>query len=422
MFKLIDWIADNIDKDSMLSNVLIPFLNVLAIAILSLVVLIVLNLVTSLLKKSKSKFISKVSDLAMSNRFPTKFSLFAIVLIISKCANRFPGIADFIVDTCFFLSIIIMMVVISSIIDIANAYYMTKMISKKRPIKGPLQIARIVIFFVLGLIMIAKLINQNPIVLISGIGAFTAILSIVFKDALLGLVASIQLTSDGLLRIGDFISLPKEGIEGTVMDISLMSVRIHAFDNTICTVPTYTILSSTFRNWYEIERNKNRQIKLIVWIDSNSIKALNQAQSKATTKKFPEIELSNIPNAVDPTNLYMLRMYLHETLKNIPGIRKDSPIICSTSAMSKSEGSGIPLEIICYTSNIEYNAFCQTTSLIYEMVISKAKDFDLVIYQKQILLSLEAHRGAYIISEHYFQESNNAKHRAQAKPKIERIK
>ncbi len=382
MFKLIDWIADNINKDSMLSNVLIPFLNVLAIAILSLVVLIVLNLVTSLLKKSKSKFISKVSDLAMSNRFPTKFSLFAIVLIISKCANRFPGIADFIVDTCFFLSIIIMMVVISSIIDIANAYYMTKMISKKRPIKGPLQIARIVIFFVLGLIMIAKLINQNPIVLISGIGAFTAILSIVFKDALLGLVASIQLTSDGLLRIGDFISLPKEGIEGTVMDISLMSVRIHAFDNTICTVPAYTILSSTFRNWYEIERNKNRQIKLIVWIDSNSIKALNQAQSKATTKKFPEIELSNIPNAVDPTNLYMLRMYLHETLKNIPGIRKDSPIICSTSAMSKSEGSGIPLEIICYTSNIEYNAFCQTTSLIYEMVISKAKDFDLVIYQK----------------------------------------
>ncbi|HOO48920.1 MAG TPA: mechanosensitive ion channel [Saccharofermentans sp.] len=382
MFKLIDWIADNIDKDSMLSNVLIPFLNVLAIAILSLVVLIVLNLVTSLLKKSKSKFISKVSDLAMSNRFPTKFSLFAIVLIISKCANRFPGIADFIVDTCFFLSIIIMMVVISSIIDIANAYYMTKMISKKRPIKGPLQIARIVIFFVLGLIMIAKLINQNPIVLISGIGAFTAILSIVFKDALLGLVASIQLTSDGLLRIGDFISLPKEGIEGTVMDISLMSVRIHAFDNTICTVPAYTILSSTFRNWYEIERNKNRQIKLIVWIDSNSIKALNQAQSKATTKKFPEIELSNIPNAVDPTNLYMLRMYLHETLKNIPGIRKDSPIICSTSAMSKSEGIGIPLEIICYTSNIEYNAFCQTTSLIYEMVISKAKDFDLVIYQK----------------------------------------
>ena len=382
MFKLIDWIADNIDKDSMLSNVLIPFLNVLAIAILSLVVLIVLNLVTSLLKKSKSKFISKVSDLAMSNRFPTKFSLFAIVLIISKCANRFPGIADFIVDTCFFLSIIIMMVVISSIINIANAYYMTKMISKKRPIKGPLQIARIVIFFVLGLIMIAKLINQNPIVLISGIGAFTAILSIVFKDALLGLVASIQLTSDGLLRIGDFISLPKEGIEGTVMDISLMSVRIHAFDNTICTVPAYTILSSTFRNWYEIERNKNRQIKLIVWIDSNSIKALNQAQSKATTKKFPEIELSNIPNAVDPTNLYMLRMYLHETLKNIPGIRKDSPIICSTSAMSKSEGSGIPLEIICYTSNIEYNAFCQTTSLIYEMVISKAKDFDLVIYQK----------------------------------------
>ncbi len=382
MFKLIDWIADNIDKDSMLSNVLIPFLNVLAIAILSLVILIVLNLVTSLLKKSKSKFISKVSDLAMSNRFPTKFSLFAIVLIISKCANRFPGIADFIVDTCFFLSIIIMMVVISSIIDIANAYYMTKMISKKRPIKGPLQIARIVIFFVLGLIMIAKLINQNPIVLISGIGAFTAILSIVFKDALLGLVASIQLTSDGLLRIGDFISLPKEGIEGTVMDISLMSVRIHAFDNTICTVPAYTILSSTFRNWYEIERNKNRQIKLIVWINSNSIKALNQAQSKATTKKFPEIELSNIPNAVDPTNLYMLRMYLHETLKNIPGIRKDSPIICSTSAMSKSEGSGIPLEIICYTSNIEYNAFCQTTSLIYEMVISKAKDFDLVIYQK----------------------------------------
>ena len=382
MFKLIDWIADNIDKDSMLSNVLIPFLNVLAIAILSLVVLIVLNLVTSLLKKSKPKFISKVSDLAMSNRFPTKFSLFAIVLIISKCANRFPGIADFIVDTCFFLSIIIMMVVISSIIDIANAYYMTKMISKKRPIKGPLQIARIVIFFVLGLIMIAKLINQNPIVLISGIGAFTAILSIVFKDALLGLVASIQLTSDGLLRIGDFISLPKEGIEGTVMDISLMSVRIHAFDNTICTVPAYTILSSTFRNWYEIERNKNRQIKLIVWINSNSIKALNQAQSKATTKKFPEIELSNIPNAVDPTNLYMLRMYLHETLKNIPGIRKDSPIICSTSAMSKSEGSGIPLEIICYTSNIEYNAFCQTTSLIYEMVISKAKDFDLVIYQK----------------------------------------
>jgi len=249
-----------------------------------------------------------------------------------------------------------LMVLACGIIDIINALYQAKDISKRRPIKGVLSVVKVAVCILFGIILISSLLNQNPVVLISGVGAFTAVLSIVFKDALAGLVAGIQITSEHMFEIGDWISIPALGVEGEVKDIALISVKIQGFDNIMHTLPASTFMSTSSKNWHKTIRNKMRQVKYQITIDPDTIKMDG-----------------------DETNLTLWRHSVLEKIKADPHYKSGFATQCRTQG--SSSGYGIPVEIFFTVDIADYDAYCEYTSAFGSNVTASLKDFGLKHYK-----------------------------------------
>src|SRR5690606_4757017 len=149
--------------------------------------------------------------------------------------------------------------------------YSTFEISKVRPIKGYIQVVKIFIYIIGAIVIIANLMGESPLILLSGIGALSAVLMLVFKDSLLGLVAGIQLTTNDMIRVGDWIEMPKYGANGDVIDISLNTVKVQNFDKTITMIPSYALISDSFINWRGMQSAGGRRIKRSLYIDASSI-------------------------------------------------------------------------------------------------------------------------------------------------------
>ena len=181
--------------------------------------------------------------------------------VFKKLSNMVPGIIVYILAPTFSNAsiqkaiqlsastyvLVVAMFVISSILDSINDIYRTFPISKVRPIKGLLQVVKIAIFIIMGIVVVANLMDKDPIILLSSIGALTAVFSFVFKDSILGLVAGIQLTSNNMLQIGDWIEMPKYGADGDVIDVTLNTVKVQNFDKTIVTIPAYALVSDSLK-------------------------------------------------------------------------------------------------------------------------------------------------------------------------------
>jgi len=245
-------------KSAILSAVIYLVLS----AVLAFIIFVAVSAIAGAQEKhSRSQAIKKIAGFSIKRKMPYKSFVFAFFFFLSYFGEHFRSSKALVDKVSLFGMIVTLMIIVASAIDIASDFYATKRIAKRRPLKGPLQILKSLILFVFGIVMLAILIGQSPLVLISGIGTFTAILSIVFKDALLGLVVGIQITSENLLQIGDWISIPSAGVEGTVTDIALISVKVTSFDNTVTTVPAYTFLSTPFKNWHKTINEHKRQDK-----------------------------------------------------------------------------------------------------------------------------------------------------------------
>ena len=151
--------------------------------------------------------------------------------------------------------------VLSAVIDAANDIYMTFPVSKARPIKGFLQIIKIVVYIIMGVLVISVILDKSPWILLSSIGALTAITTLVFKDSIMGFVAGVQLTTNDMLRIGDWIEMPKYGADGDVIEITLNTVKVRNWDKTITTIPAYALVSDSFKNWRGMHETGGRRIK-----------------------------------------------------------------------------------------------------------------------------------------------------------------
>ena len=318
---------------------------------------IVSGIVSTMHNKSKSDAVQLISGFVIIRKLPKKFSVFFFFFLISYFTDNLPSLSWLIGRISVLGMIICTIIIIGSAIDVINDFYSTKAISKKRPIKGPLQVVKIVIDLLFGIIMISILMGQNPMILISGIGAFTAIISIVFKDALLGLVAGVQITSENLLQIGDWISIPSLGVEGSVTDIALISVKVTAFDNTVYTVPAYTFLSTPFKNWHSVIENKTRQGHIMIAVDANSV-------------KFSKEGL---------TNLTDYRTDLLDALKASGQVKEDFTL--QIKSQGTLNGCGIPLDIYFTTDIADYEDYWEFVTQIYESAIASLDKYGLKPYQ-----------------------------------------
>jgi len=268
---------------------------------------------------------------------------------------------------------------------------------KRLPLRGIFQSIKLIGATVAIIFAIALLIGKSPVILFSGLGAMTAILLLVFKDPLLGLVAGIQLSANRMLSVGDWLEMPKYGADGDVIDINLTTVKVQNWDKTITTIPTYALISDSFKNWRGMSESGGRRIKRAIYIDMTSvhfladddINRLRKAQllSQYIENKLAEIAAYNAEHNVDPssaangrrlTNLGTLRAYLEAYLKTNPKIHQ--AMTCMVRQLHPG-ADGIPLEIYAFTNTTAWVAYENIQADIFDHIFAVLPEFGLRIYQ-----------------------------------------
>ena len=359
---------------------------VVLIAICGLAAFIV-KLVLSLLfgvitKKGHHATVRNTAKAAKTRKVQNK----AAFLIFFYGTQAFsPGMfsAEKIISTIsYYAMLFIVVVLIATAVDVFGDVYALFPIAKKRSIKGILQVVKIFVYIVFTIIAISIILGQNPLVLISGVSAFAAILAIVFKDPLLGLVAGVQITADDLLRIGDWVTIPSMDVEGSITDISLISVRVTEFDNTVSVVPAYSFLSTPFTNFRQAISGEKRQFKGMLNIDTTSVRSLTAREASIMISRHKELadKFSDEDDLGGITNLSLYRAYLTECFKASGHIRDEYSCLVSTGS---SEGRGIPVKLLFTTDIGDFNTFVEFSSQVYEQSFAAMPDFELNAFQER---------------------------------------
>ncbi len=287
--------------------------------------------------------------------------------------------------------------VISSFLNAIDDYYRTFSISKVRPIKGLLQVLKVSVYILTGIIVIAIIVEKSPLLLLSGIGALTAIFTLVFKDSLLGFVAGVQLSTNDMLRIGDWIEMPKYGADGDVIDISLNTVKVQNWDKTIVTIPAYALISDSFKNWRGMENSGGRRVKRAINIDTSSIKFCTaemiekykkiQYLKEYIEEKQKEIDRYNKENNVISdslvngrhlTNIGTFRAYITGYLKNNPKIHKGLTYMVRQLPPTET---GLPLEIYAFVNDVRWVYYESIVADIFDHILAVVTEFDLRVFQ-----------------------------------------
>lgn len=319
-------------------------------------------------------------------------------IIIYNSASLF-GDAMFLIQRLaltyiFVVSIFVLNSILDSINDIYSKFAKK---SKAKPIKGFLQVIKITSNILIGVVIVANLIGESPIILLSGVGALTAVLSLVFKDSILGFVAGIQLASNDMLRIGDWVEMPKYGADGDVIDISLNIVKVQNWDKTIVTIPTYALISDSFKNWRGMVDAGGRRIKRSIYIDMTSIKFCTDEMIEKYKKihylrdyisyKEAEINEYNLTHNINPesvvngrrlTNIGTFRAYIANYLKNHPQIHQG---LIQMVRQLPPEEKGLPLEIYVFTNDTRWTSYEGIQADIFDHILAVAGEFDLRVFQ-----------------------------------------
>ncbi len=270
--------------------------------------------------------------------------------------------------------------------------------ARARPIKGYLQVAKLVTYGLAGILIVATLFNRDPLLLLSGLGAMTAVLMLVFKDTLLSLVASVQLSTHDMLRVGDWIEMPQLNADGFAIDISLHTVKVQNWDKTITTIPTWRLISESYKNWRGMFESGGRRIKRAMYLDQTSVRFLAPEERQRLhrfalidsylDRKQAELEEFNaklIAEGKDPvntrrvTNIGTFRAYVQAYLQQHPRIHKDMTLLVR---QLQPGPTGLPLEIYCFTSTTAWAEYEGIQADIFDHLYAILPEFGLRVFQQ----------------------------------------
>jgi len=287
--------------------------------------------------------------------------------------------------------------IISTLLNAANDIYQTTEYSHDRSIRGYIQLVKILVFFLSAILVISIILEKDPTVLIAGLGAMAAVLLLVFKDTILGFVASIQLSGNDMLKIGDWIEMPGHQADGTVIDITLNTVKVQNWDRTITTIPTYALVSESFNNWKGMEESGGRRIKRAIYIDVTTIRFCDAEMMNKLARfelirdyvlqKEKEIMQHNRQKNISDddlisgrrqTNVGIFRKYLENYLRNNPLIRQDMTFIIRQLQPSDK---GLPIEIYVFSKETAWVNYENQQSDIFDHVFAVVPEFDLKVFQ-----------------------------------------
>lgn len=283
-------------------------------------------------------------------------------------------------------------------------------VASQLPLKGIFQGVKLIGAILVGILMISLLIGQSPAILISGLGAMAAVLMLVFKDPILGLVAGIQLSANNMLKLDDWLEMPKYGADGAVIDIGLTTVKVRNWDNTITTIPTWSLVSDSFKNWSGMSASGGRRIKRNISIDVTSIHFLDEDEQQHLykarllksylTTRHQEINEWNqqldapesVLNHRRMTNIGTFRAYLSEYLRNHPCIHQE---MTSMVRQLAPDDHGLPIEIYAFTNTVVWLEYENIQADIFDHIFAVAGEFGLRIHQSPTGNDIRALSGVF---------------------------
>lgn len=279
---------------------------------------------------------------------------------------------------CAVYIVFVLLLAINGFILVFLDMYNMRQVNKNRPIKGFMQVLQVLLFFIGGIVIIAILIGKSPASLFAGLGASAAILMLVFKDTILGFVAGIQLSANDMLRPGDWITVPGSNANGIVQEITLNTVKIQNFDNTISTIPPYTLVSASFQNWRGMVESGGRRVMKSIFLDLNTIKFCTPDMLNTFRKEIPLLADYKPDEGVTPTNSQMFRVYVEKYLTSLPVVNTDLDLIIS---QLQSTEYGVPIQIYFFSRNKIWKEYERIQSDIFDHFFAMVPKFELKVYQ-----------------------------------------
>lgn len=390
-----DWLINQgiAENFAIILQSIIAVILVLIVAWLSDVISrkVLITVITKLVRRTKTHW----DDILLERKVFNKLSHFAPAIIINLSAGMMyhEPTGQFIQNATQVYMIILTVILIDSFFSATNDIYNTLPVSKTRPIKGYIQIVKI-FFYAMGAIsVISILMGESPRTILTYMGTFVAVLILVFKDTILGFVASIQLSANKMVNIGDWISMPSKSADGTVIDISLNTVKVQNWDKTISTIPTYALVSESFNNWKGMEESGGRRIKRHLNIDVKSIHFLSDEEIHAAEEvklittyiqdKKAEIKRANPENEIPVnqqrlTNIGTFRKYIEAYLQNHPKIHNDMTFLVRQLQPSEK---GLPIEIYVFSNDQEWANYEAIQSDIFDHILAIVPEFNLRVFQ-----------------------------------------
>lgn len=371
----------------------------------NIILLIAAGLITHILCKffvikivRKAFFSSHKKEIPLEKdrRIAEKLSNFVPVLIVYYMLQFMPDMptpwVTAIKTLCGILFFVYLSFFFNELLDIINVSYGRKAKRKNHSIKGYIQIGKILIHIIAAIMILAVMSNKSPVIIISSLGAAAAVLMLVFQHTLLSLVANVQLSSNDVLQLGDWIEMPDKNLSGEVTDIALHTITIRNWDNTISRIPTKNFLTETYTNWQAMFSSGARRIMRSIFIDQHSVAFINQQTLKPILALRGVSEpLNQLVDGRDPTgiadswfvdngitNLTLFRHYLMAWLAEREDIVKGMYIMVR---MLKPTSAGVPLEVYCFTSSTLWMGYENTQSAIFEYIMAISAQFSLQLYQ-----------------------------------------
>lgn len=373
----------------------IKFLLVLILALVSYY--IAKKIVFRVIKKLINSTNTKLDDILFSDRILSRVSFFVPLFIVNSFGYLLPEykIPFKLIISSF--GILIFISVLTALLNSISEYFEATEKYKERPIKGYFQVVIIILYIFGSILIIGNLIGESPWAILTGLGALTAVLLLVFRDTILSFVASIQISSYDLVKVGDWIEVPKYDADGDVIDISLNVIKVQNWDKTITVIPTYKLIEDSFKNWRGMTLSGGRRIKRAVLIDQSSVKFSSKEMLEKFSKfqliknylgnKLLEINEYNKKNEIDEsvlvngrhlTNLGTFRAYLNEYLKQNKNIRKDLSFMVRQLPPGPE---GLPIEIYVFTGTTNWTDYENIQADIFDHILAVIPEFDLRIFQ-----------------------------------------
>lgn len=359
---------------------------------------VLLKIVAHLVRQTKATWDDIVFDRKVMIHLSRMVAPVIIYIFVPVAfAETSSSTLGFIQRICLIYIIISFLSFINSLLKAVYSVYSIRESLRDRPLKGLLQTAQVILWFVGAIIVVSILIDKSPVSLLAGLGASAAILMLVFKDSIMGFVSGVQLSANDMLKVGDWIAMPKYGADGTVIEVTLNTVKVRNWDNTITTIPPYLLVSDSFQNWRGMQESGGRRVKRSINIDMNSVKfctpeMLAKYRKIRLLSEYVEhteqvIEAYNEEHGIDnsvlvngrrQTNLGVFRAYLTAYLKSLPAVNQN--LTCMVRQLQPTD-HGIPMELYFFCAIKDWIPYEGVQADVFDHLLAIIPEFDLQVFQ-----------------------------------------